>query len=211
MRVILSVFVLSLLTSTAAAEPMRTVKVTPEAAATGAKLFSLCAPCHGINGKDRVARAADLSSTTFLEAASDSFLKTTIKNGRPGTAMVAWSNVLDEAQVDALVSYLRHQTPTEPATLDESPTKGDAGEGAKIFMKSCVLCHNMAGGHREWGTGILRKAFLSQVSNGYPRYIITKGKSGTAMQGFAGNSPLPELNLNAEQVENVIAFLREGA
>jgi mono/diheme cytochrome c family protein len=210
MRVFLSVCVLSLLATTAMAEPMRTVKVTPEKAATGAKLFSLCAPCHGVNGKDRVARAADLTSKTFLEAASDAFLTTTIKNGRPGTAMVAWSNVLDDAQVEALVAYLRHTAPTEAAKLDESPSKGDAGEGAKIFMKSCVLCHNMAGGHREWGTGILRKAFLSQVSNGYMRYIITKGKSGTAMQGFAGNSPLPELNLNASQVEHVIAFLREG-
>lgn len=195
------------LTFPAMAEPMRTVEVTPEKAAAGAKLFQLCTPCHGTEGKQRAPRAALLTSKTFLEAASDKMLIETMTKGRPGTAMTAWANVLKPEQMEQVVAYLRTQTKTEPAKLDESPLKGDAGDGAKLFMRSCVQCHNMRGGHREWGTGILRRPFLDTVSNGYLRYMIRNGKSGTSMQAFA-QGPLPELTLTKDQIEHVVAFLR---
>ncbi len=204
---VLGLMVLSGAAYAAEPAPMRTVKVTPEKAAQGAKLFQLCTACHGTSGDDRIPRAALLTSKTFLEAASDDMIIQTIKSGRPGTAMAGWSGVLDQSQMEAVVAYLRTQTPSEPATLDEKPLKGDAGEGAKLFMRSCVQCHNMRGGYREWGTGILRKPFLDSVSNGYLRYLIKKGKSGTAMQAFA-NGPLPELTLSDAQVEHVVTFLR---
>ncbi|MCB9522465.1 MAG: c-type cytochrome [Myxococcales bacterium] len=187
--------------------PMRSVEITPEKAAQGAKLFQLCTPCHGTSGADRVPRAALLTAQSFLEAASDEMIITTIKGGRPGTAMAAWAGVLDRGQMESIVAYLRTQTKTEPAKLDESPLKGDGGEGAKLFMRSCVQCHNMRGGYREWGTGILRKPFLDTVTNGYLRYMIKNGKTGTAMQGFA-SGPLPELTLSDAQIEHVITFLR---
>ncbi|MCB9539233.1 MAG: c-type cytochrome [Myxococcales bacterium] len=194
-----------------AEDAMRTVEVTPDKVEQGKALFSLCAPCHAPAEGQTVAHAAHLDSKTFLEAASDSMIVDTILKGRPGTAMVAWSPVLTKAQAEAVVAFLRDRTKTQPAKLDESPVKGDTGRGAEVFVKSCVTCHNMSGGHREWGTGILRKGFQAAVTPGYLRYIIKHGKSGTAMQPFAkGTSPLPELNLTPEQIEDVVTFLRKG-
>jgi mono/diheme cytochrome c family protein len=189
------------------AEPMRTVEVTADKAAAGGKLFQLCTPCHGVQGKARAPRAALLTSKTFLAAASDKMIISTITNGRPGTAMTGWANVLKPEQIEEIVSFLRTETKVDAAKLNEGPLTGDAGEGAKLFMRSCVQCHNMRGGHREWGTGILRRPFLNNVTNGYLRYMIKNGKAGTSMQAFA-NGPLPELTLTPEQVEHVVAFLR---
>jgi mono/diheme cytochrome c family protein len=192
-------------------DAMRTIEITPAKAEQGKALFSLCAPCHEPAEGQTVAHAAHLDSKTFLEAASDAMIVDTILKGRPGTAMVAWSPVLTKVQAEAIVAYLRDRTKTQPAKLDESPVKGDTGRGAEVFVQSCVTCHNMSGGHREWGTGILRKGFQAAVTPGYLRYIIKHGKSGTAMQPFAkGTSPLPELNLTPQQIEDVVTFLRKG-
>ncbi|MGH9888038.1 MAG: c-type cytochrome, partial [bacterium] len=78
--------------------------------------LALCAPCHGAEGKGYVAdRAPSLVNPTFLESASDEFLRRAIAAGRPGTSMAAYSKAmggpLDDVGVGSLVAFLREQGP----------------------------------------------------------------------------------------------------
>lgn len=192
----------------------RRVEVTPELVAKGKALFGRCTGCHGKQGQGRIGIGPRINSQSFLAAATDDFLYHTIQRGRAGTTMIAWGEQLAPMEIRALVAYIRSWKNVAPVALDESPVSGDSAKGEKLFADICASCHGRTGaGYQETanGTGILRKAFLSSVSNGFLRYIIEHGKSGTKMRPFATKSAVAVANLNERQIESVIAYLREKA
>ncbi len=78
----------------------------------------------------------------------------------------------------------------------------------------CVGCHGRTGaGYQETanGTGIRRKVFLDEVSNGYLRYIIENGKSQTKMRPLGPDSQVAVANLEKNLIEDVITFMRLNA
>jgi len=116
--------------------------------------------------------------------------------------------------VQALAAYLRTMAPHERATLDESPIEGDVAAGEEVFTTICGTCHGRNGGgymESSSGTGIGRKVFLDEVSNGYLRYIIKNGKSQTQMKSFREGAPAAVANLTDKQIEDVIAYMRANA
>jgi len=193
---------------------MRTIAVNAEAAARGKIAFATCAGCHGLEGEGRVGMAPALASRSFLAAASDRMLVATITHGRAGTTMTPWGPALGQEKIEDIVAWLRTEVPTEPAELDESPLEGHVPTGEKSFREICATCHGRSGaGYQESGsgTGIGRQAFLSTVTNGYLRYVITHGKSQTAMRPFALDAPTAVANLDPQEIEDVIAYLRHQA
>lgn len=192
----------------------RFVESTPEKVALGKSLFAGCAGCHGQEGQGVTGAGPRLNSASFLAAASDDFLSQTIANGRAGTTMIAWGAVYPPAQIEAIIAYLRSLNPAPAAKLDESPLKGKAADGAATFQGICASCHGRnGGGYAESanGTGIGRAGFLKTASNGYLRYIVRHGKSQTGMRPFAEGSKVAVANLTDQQIEDVIAYLREHA
>jgi cytochrome c oxidase cbb3-type subunit 3 len=189
--------------------------VKPTVAVDGGDLFATsCSACHGQAGVGKVGIGPRLASKTFLEAASDDMIKSTIRKGRTGTTMTAWKHNLSDAQIDGIVTYLRGLVPHEQVELDESPAKGDAKAGADVYRSICSACHGRSGaGYLESssGTGIGRKAFLDEVTNGYLRHLIKNGKSLTKMRAFAEGKPAAVANLTDTQIEDVIAYLRGSA
>ena len=182
--------------------------------AQGEGLFATCSACHGTVGEGRTGIGPRLNSASFLAAASDRFLINTIADGRAGTTMIPWKSSYNAEQISSLVAYIRTFSAAEPAELDESPLRGNANEGATIFVGICSGCHGRTGaGYQETanGTGIGRKAFLDTVSNGFLRYIIKHGKTDTPMRGFAEGSKVAVANLSDADIENVIAYLRQQA
>ncbi len=193
---------------------MRTVEVTDDKIETGRALYTACVPCHGEERGGKVGQGPSLNSETFLAAASDDFLIRTITYGRPGTTMVAWGTTMEDSEIEALVAFLRSDGEVEPAELDESPLEGDVAAGEEIYGQICSACHGRTGaGYMETanGTGIGREAFLDSATNGYLRYVIKHGKSDTPMRGFAGDDPVAVANLDDDEIENVIAYLRDHA
>ncbi len=194
---------------------MRTVEVTAAKAAKGDKLFAeRCQTCHGEKGVGRIGIGPALNSKTFLAAAADEVLINTIKKGRAGTTMIPWGTSMSDADVESIVAAIRTWTKVDAAKLNEAPNTGDAKAGAKTFELICSGCHGRKGaGYMETanGTGIGRKAFLSEVSDGYLRYIVKHGKSGTKMRPFARDSKVGVADLKDEDIENVIAYLRGKA
>jgi mono/diheme cytochrome c family protein len=195
-------------------EPMRTYDTSAERIALGQQTYALCVGCHGTAGEGRVGIGPSLVSASFLAAASDDFLARTITKGRTGTTMIPWAAVLKDEQVASVVVYLRSLAAVPAAELDESELHGVAENGRVTFQTICAACHGRSGGgyaESANGTGIGRKAFLTEVSDGYLRYMIANGKSGTSMRPFSPDSAVAVANLTSQQIDDVIAYLRSHA
>ncbi|MCS6994501.1 MAG: cytochrome c [Anaerolineales bacterium] len=115
----------------------------PEAtdAHAGKTLYeNFCLSCHGPSGKGDGPAAATLHPQpadlmALLQTHDDASLTTRIAEGKAGTAMPAWRDVLNETQIRQILAYLRaekqagqsstysspNETPTERAVNTPSP------------------------------------------------------------------------------------------
>ena len=69
-----------------------------------------CASCHGVNRSDS-SPVGPLLNPQRLATLSDSEVKDTILNGRPGTAMAAFKSSLSLEEVDALLQLIKYTAP----------------------------------------------------------------------------------------------------
>ncbi|WP_057831325.1 c-type cytochrome [Colwellia sp. TT2012] len=75
-------------------------------ASKGKKIFSKnCASCHGAEGEGITAPA--LGDQLFLSSATDSYLKHAIVNGRDGTPMQSFNEIIEVQGINDVVAYLR--------------------------------------------------------------------------------------------------------
>lgn len=98
----------------------------------GSLLFTLnCAGCHGPAGLHGIAPA--LASATFQQSASDSFIVTTIRNGRRGTPMPAFQRPgaagLTDSEIAALLAHIRTWGQDATAASQAAPHKPAAHSG----------------------------------------------------------------------------------
>jgi cytochrome c oxidase cbb3-type subunit 3/ubiquinol-cytochrome c reductase cytochrome c subunit len=177
-----------------------------QAEAKGAELYSrMCAVCHGAAGEGYKAdNAPAIAHPEFLATATDAYLRDAISNGRANTTMSAWGaergGPLVRSDVDAVVAYIRTWDRGERAKLDDHAPSGLAARGEPIFARSCASCHGPKG---VSGTAIHigDPAFLGGVSDGFLRYAIEHGRSGTSMPPFG-------VTLGPWGVEDVLTLLR---
>jgi mono/diheme cytochrome c family protein len=102
--------------------PERPIPVTEESLALGADLYaSSCASCHGPDGQGTM-RAPSLNVKSFLTATNDVAIQQIITLGVPGTAMPAWGDRMTEAEIQALVGFIRSWEPTAPEMAE--PARG---------------------------------------------------------------------------------------
>jgi mono/diheme cytochrome c family protein/rhodanese-related sulfurtransferase len=164
---------------------------------------ALCAPCHGKDLKGYSAdNAPSLVTASFLESATDDYLRKSISTGRPGTSMAAYSQKLggplDDAAVERLVGYIRAQG---PAAKELPPVpKGDVTNGAALYAANCVVCHGDKHNRRE-GIHLANIMFQAQATDPFIKHAIVNGRPGTKMEGFAGK-------LSDAQINDVVAYVR---
>jgi mono/diheme cytochrome c family protein len=81
----------------------------PEAASAGKTLYDKqgCVACHGNNARGAV--GPDLTDDEWLRAPSDEMIFNVIKNGRSGTLMSPFRDVMSDEQIWKLVTYLRDE------------------------------------------------------------------------------------------------------
>ncbi len=90
------------------------IDMSPEAIAAGAKLFSVaCASCHGTDAYGTPLAPA-LNNSLFLSETPDAAIKQIIAQGVSGTKMPAWGGRLSDADLNALVAYLRSLESSAP-------------------------------------------------------------------------------------------------
>ena len=104
---------------TPAPTPAPATTVTGDLTRGAAVYNQVCVTCHGT--PDVRGEAVHLANAVFLETASDAFLRHAVVAGRPGTKMVAYAGVLADADVDAVVAYVRSLAKPAIAAPDPVP------------------------------------------------------------------------------------------
>ena len=103
-----------------------------------------CAACHGPTGAGTTV-APPLNSAELRTRLDAAAIRATISNGRPGTAMPVWGNILSAAQIDALVELIRNWPELDEASLaqlQEEMAKTTAGPG--------MMGQGMMNSHMDW-------------------------------------------------------------
>lgn len=180
----------------------------------GAVLFDrYCAVCHGKEGSGGV--GVPLALPAFLDNASDDYLVRTIRHGRPGRVMPAFTELTD-VQVDALVKTIRSWGDGPGPVYSRQPVEGDAKRGQALFQQRCAACHgaNGEGGH---GTGVTfsrprdlpiiapalnNRGFLQAVTDQMIKRTLMEGREGTPMPSFL------EQGMSEQDIDDVVAFVR---
>lgn len=180
----------------------------------GAALYNRhCAACHGVDGSGGV--GVPLALPAFLDSVTDHYLQTTIRMGRPGRVMPAFSQ-LSDAEVAAIVSHLRSWSPGQAPQLGTDPVEGSAQRGAPLFAQYCAECHGPAGGGGK-GTGVTfsrprdlpiiapalnNPGFQAAASDQMIKATLMKGRPGTPMVSFL------EKGLSEQDINDLVAFVR---
>ena len=184
------------------------------AAPQGDRLYDThCSSCHGADGMGGV--GVPIALPSFLNSVSDEFLKKTIRQGRPGRIMPAFP-VLSDAQLGAIVSYIREWSDKPAPAEDLTPVKGNAAHGRELFNKHCVHCHGEEG-RGGVGTGVTlsrkrdlpiiapalnNQGFLKAASDVMIRDTIMLGREGTPM------TSMMVAGLSEEDINDVVAYIR---
>ncbi len=82
---------------------------SPQVGPSGSKTFAdNCAKCHGPEGKGIPAiRTPDFTSPAVQSTLSEETVLKTIRDGKPGTAMPAWSGKLSDAEIKAVAGFVK--------------------------------------------------------------------------------------------------------
>jgi len=184
------------------------------AAPDGAALYAQhCVTCHGENGSGGV--GVPLSLPSFLDSVSNEYLAKSIRYGRPGRVMPAFPT-LSDAQVSAMVNYIRSWSPGKNPEENTQAVAGDANKGAKLYGQHCASCHG-AQGEGGLGTGVTfsrpkdlpitapalnNKGFLLSATDGMIKDTLMKGRTGTPMISFL------EQGLSETDINDIVAYVR---
>lgn len=191
------------------AAPTPTSAVAPAAAAPdGRALFTkYCVLCHGRSAQGYAAdNAPSLMTETFRATATPAFLREAINRGRPGTAMAAYGvasgGPLAEADVDALLAFLRTDAPALKP-LPTEPIVGNGALGKKLFDIHCTKCH---GTPMQRGNAIhlFNQQLMATASDAFLRYAIVHGRPGTPMEAW-------EKKLSSPDIDHLVVYLRSLA
>jgi cytochrome c oxidase cbb3-type subunit 3 len=190
------------------------VSMAVAGAPDGGSLYAAnCAACHGNTGEGGV--GVPLSLSSFLNSIDDDFLRKTIRHGRPGRVMPAFSK-LSDAQIDAIVGFIRSWSDKPAPQYSDTPVLGDAVHGKVLYDSYCVACHGEAGAGGK-GTGVTfsrrrnlpiiapalnNSGFLAAASDQMIRHTLQFGREGTPMRSFLVQG------LSDQDIDDLVSHVR---
>ena len=172
-----------------------------------------CSACHQVQGQGGIGLPLAAGKLAHV---SDDYLHKTVRLGRPGRVMPAFRR-LSDAQVDAIVRFLRDRTQTVGRVFGSEPVNGDPARGEVVFTEHCVKCHGEDGSGEGEGTGVTmsrdrsflvmpasisNRGFLASASDQMIRHSVVVGRKDSDMPAF-GNG-----KLNDSEIDDVVAYMR---
>lgn len=175
-----------------------------------------CTACHQTEGKGGIGLPL---TSEVLANVSDDYLFKSIRLGRPGRIMPDFQE-LSDAQVDALVAYIRSWGDQPGMQFDPAPIAGDLERGKRLYRENCSRCHADDGSGEGAGTGVTlsrqrqfmimppainNPGFLQAAPDAMIRHTIVHGRRGPD-----GKSVMPAFDgdLTASEVNDVVAYVR---
>ncbi len=163
--------------------------------------FEQCTACHGATGQGGVGPA--LNNSRYLESASNLVMFETIRAGRPGTIMPAWSQdnggPLTDEDIRDLVEYIRSWEEDAP-DIAEDQFVPDAVRGLSLFNSSCFVCHGEDGRGGDVAPAINNPSRLSQLDNDWYMGVISNGRPAKGM-------PTWGTVLSPNQIDDILALI----
>ncbi|MBF0428489.1 MAG: c-type cytochrome, partial [Magnetococcales bacterium] len=167
-----------------------------------------CAVCHGKTGNGQTNAGNGMNPPPADFTAPESLVKLTkermiqsIREGRKGTAMVAWKDLFSEEEIIALTDYIRENLMLSSRDKDSTP-------GRQIFANNCSVCHGDKGDVATWARSGLdptpRNFTTEQARQELTRkrmiFSVTYGRAETAMPAWVGR-------LKPEEIEQVVDYI----
>ena len=158
---------------------------------------SHCAICHGVDGRAETAagRLLNPRPRNFADAVEMSRVTVdriyhAIKEGRAGTAMAPWSQVLSEGQIGDVMDYIQALARQTPAALSSEQLSLEVGR--RIYERECVLCHGKDGRAQTETARVLRPRphdladpiEMARIDDGRMYAAVKLGRRGTGMAGW---------------------------
>ena len=155
-----------------------------------------CIYCHGLDGKGDtpVGHLVTPHPRNFVDPVEMARVTVdrlyhTIKEGRPGTAMPAWGEVLSETQIGDVIDYVRSFALPQAAKLSVEELSFEIGR--RIYNKHCEFCHGKDGRADTEVAKVLHpppRKFadpieMARMDDGRMYSAIKLGRPGTAMGG----------------------------
>lgn len=184
------------------------------AAPDGAKLYARsCAACHGESGTGGI--GVPLALPSFQRSVSDDYLRQTIRHGRPGRVMPAFSQMTRD-EVEAIVRHLRSWNKGPIARYSTQAVQGNPAHGKQLFGQYCASCHG-ANGEGGKGTGVTfsrprdlpvmapalhNPGFLASASDAMIKATLMKGREGTPMTSFI------KQGLKEKDINDIVSYVR---
>lgn len=207
----------------------------------GEQLYAnYCLSCHGENldGQGPVSKMLDPYPRDFryqfVESYRDRF-KTSLQEGIKGTAMPPWKEILTDAQMDALITYIEEESlkdtgafkrlevtlpvPGDPERSDYknkglTVEVGDPERGYVAYQKNCTSCHGKLAngkGPNAYLLGhplprdLLNKEFMNQPT------VTDQRLYESILLGVPGTSmPAWDRRLSDQAILDIIAFIRDN-
>jgi cytochrome c oxidase cbb3-type subunit 3 len=181
----------------------------------GRALYQLhCSACHQFEGSGGIGLPLVKKK---LDDVSDEYLFKSIRYGRPGRVMPAYQEMSD-AQVNAIVRYMRERSGSIEKVYDPAPLTGDLEHGAALFEEHCVKCHGDEGTGEGKGTGVTlsrersflvmpssvaNAGFLDSVTDRQMHHIISVGREDSDMPGYTRKG------LSEEDINALVVYVRK--
>jgi len=172
-----------------------------------------CSTCHGNQGKGGM--GIPLSIDSFLNSASNQYLKKTIRLGRPERIMPSfyW---LAEKDIDAIIEFISTWRNAPAPVWNQAAIKGEVQSGKALFTQHCASCHGSKG---QGGTGsgmrfsrprdlpitapaLNNQGFLNSIADEMLHYIISHGRKETPMPAATS------LGLDKQEINDLVSYIR---
>jgi len=179
---------------------------------TGAVIYhEYCSVCHGDAGDGKSRASGSLSPpprdfTTAEVAAILTVERMTdaVTNGKPGTAMTAWSQQLSPSEIAAVVDYIQH-TFMLPITSAQ-------GQGRRIYSEYCSVCHGDRGDGNSRASRSLNppprnftsKRAKEELTRSRMIFSVKYGRPNTAMTAWGSDQ------LDDNQINAVVDYVRQS-
>lgn len=179
-----------------AAQNSETAK--PRSSAAGQQLFSsTCAGCHGLDGKGGE-HAPNIATNSDIQMLGDAALIHIVRNGIPAADMPGFGGSFNDAQLNAVVGYLR----TLQGKGQTASIAGNPEHGRVLFFggEQCSRCHMVGGQGGFIGADLtgyggthsaseIREAIIDPNKNIDPRHgtVTVVTRDGRKYTGVARN------------------------